>query len=168
VTIHSISSGTTSPSERLFPNHSPLRERQFACSPVYSLHSLDLVLLLLGIPLSPPGPAAPRHGWFFGGAGGEVRAQGMKPRASCVLGRCSATELHSQPWFQHSSWQSLKNFHIRTSLHWAPVAHACNPSYLGGRDQEHQGSKLALANTWWDPILKKTLHKKGLVEWLKV
>jgi hypothetical protein len=55
----------------------------------------------------------------------------------------------------------------------APVAHACNPSYSGGRDQEDLGSKLAQANSSRDPILKKpylekTLHKKGLVEWLKV
>jgi hypothetical protein len=25
---------------------------------------------------------------------------------------------------------------------WAPVSHACNPSYSGSRDQEDQGSKL--------------------------
>jgi hypothetical protein len=30
------------------------------------------------------------------------------------------------------------------------VAHACNPSYLGGRDQEDQGSKLAWANSYGD------------------
>jgi hypothetical protein len=29
-------------------------------------------------------------------------------------------------------------------LNWAPVAHACNPSYSGGRDQEDQGLKPAL------------------------
>jgi hypothetical protein len=27
------------------------------------------------------------------------------------------------------------------------VAHACNPSYLGGRDQEDSGSKPALGKT---------------------
>jgi hypothetical protein len=43
------------------------------------------------------------------------------------------------------------------------VAHACNPSYSGGRDQEHGGSKLAWANS-----LRKNYHKKRLVEWLKV
>jgi hypothetical protein len=36
------------------------------------------------------------------------------------------------------------------------------PSYSGGRNQEDHGSKPA-----W-PYLKKTLHKKGLVEWLNV
>jgi hypothetical protein len=48
------------------------------------------------------------------------------------------------------------------------VAFAYNLSYSGGRDQEDCGSKPAWANSWQDPILKKMLHKKGLVEWLKV
>jgi hypothetical protein len=51
------------------------------------------------------------------------------------------------------------------------VAHTCNPSYLGGRDQEDLGSKPSQANSLRPPILKKKkkdLHKKGLVEWLKV
>jgi hypothetical protein len=33
-----------------------------------------------------------------------------------------------------------------------PVAHACNPSYLGGRDQEDCSSKPAQANSLQDPI----------------
>jgi hypothetical protein len=41
-----------------------------------------------------------------------------------------------------------------------PVAHACNPSYSEGRDQEDCGSKPAWANNSQDPILKKTNHKK--------
>jgi hypothetical protein len=49
----------------------------------------------------------------------------------------------------------------------APVAHAYNPSYSGGRDQAH-GSKPVLANSLRDPISAKTHHKKELVEWLKV
>jgi hypothetical protein len=49
------------------------------------------------------------------------------------------------------------------------VAHASNPSYLGGRDQEDLGLKPAWANSSQDPILKKKKnHKKGLVEWFKV
>jgi hypothetical protein len=39
------------------------------------------------------------------------------------------------------------------------VAHACNPSYPGGRYQEEHSSKSAL---------KKPITQKGLVEWLKV
>jgi hypothetical protein len=47
------------------------------------------------------------------------------------------------------------------------VAHACNPSYSGGRDQGDHGSKLPQANSLKDPSLKKTHHRKGLAEWLK-
>jgi hypothetical protein len=47
------------------------------------------------------------------------------------------------------------------------VAHACNPSYSGGRDQEAQGLKPAQANSLRDPISKRPITK-GLVEWLKV
>jgi hypothetical protein len=44
----------------------------------------------------------------------------------------------------------------------APVAHTCNPSCLGSRDQEDYGLKPASANSSQDPI--KTLYKKGLAE----
>jgi hypothetical protein len=41
-------------------------------------------------------------------------------------------------------------------------AHTCNPSYLGGRDQEDHGSKPTWANSVGDPIFKKKKsHKKG-------
>jgi hypothetical protein len=43
-----------------------------------------------------------------------------------------------------------------TVFSWVLVAHAYNPSYSGGRDQE----KLAWTNSSWDPISKKTHHKK--------
>jgi hypothetical protein len=61
------------------------------------------------------------------------------------------------------------------------VAHACNPTYSGGRDQEDRGSKPAWVNSSARPYLKKPFTKykeakkkkkpfikKGLVEWLKV
>jgi hypothetical protein len=53
------------------------------------------------------------------------------------------------------------------------VAHACDLSYSGGRDQEDHGSKPAWANSSRDPISgkknnNKTFTKKELVEWLKV
>jgi hypothetical protein len=35
------------------------------------------------------------------------------------------------------------------------VAHACNPSYSGSRDQEDFGLNPAQANSSWDPITKK-------------
>jgi hypothetical protein len=49
-----------------------------------------------------------------------------------------------------------------------PVAHACNPSYRGSRDQEDHGSKPVWANSPQDPISKKPITKIGLVQWLKV
>jgi hypothetical protein len=48
------------------------------------------------------------------------------------------------------------------------VAHTCNPSYSGGRDQEDHSSKPTQANSLQDPILKNPSQKIGLVEWLKV
>jgi hypothetical protein len=51
------------------------------------------------------------------------------------------------------------------------VAHACNPSYAGDRDQEDCGLKPAWANSSGHPIAKKKkkkITKKGLMEWLKV
>jgi hypothetical protein len=41
-----------------------------------------------------------------------------------------------------------------------PVAHACNPSYSGGRDQEKRSSKPAQANSSWDPYLQKNPSQK--------
>jgi hypothetical protein len=41
------------------------------------------------------------------------------------------------------------------------VAHACNPSYSGGRDQEDHDSKPAWAKSSQDPILKKPITKRG-------
>jgi hypothetical protein len=50
------------------------------------------------------------------------------------------------------------------------VAHTCNPSYSGDRDQEDHGLKPTQANSFHDPVLKKciTHTQKGLVEWLEV
>jgi hypothetical protein len=39
---------------------------------------------------------------------------------------------------------------------WVPVAHACNPSYSGGRDREDQGDRAR-------PYLEEPITKKGLV-----
>jgi hypothetical protein len=47
------------------------------------------------------------------------------------------------------------------SLCWAPVAHACNPSYSGGRDLEDRGSNPAWANSSQDPISKTPFTIKG-------
>jgi hypothetical protein len=37
---------------------------------------------------------------------------------------------------------------------WALVAHTCNPSYSGGRDQEDHNLKPGQANSSQDPISK--------------
>jgi endogenous inhibitor of DNA gyrase (YacG/DUF329 family) len=50
----------------------------------------------------------------------------------------------------------------------ALVAHVCNPSYSGGRDQENHGSKPAQANSSVRPYCKKTFTKIELMEWLNV
>jgi hypothetical protein len=40
------------------------------------------------------------------------------------------------------------------------VAHTCNPSYSGGRDQVDHDLRPARANCSQDPILKKSYHKE--------
>jgi hypothetical protein len=47
------------------------------------------------------------------------------------------------------------------------VAHAYNPSYSGGRDEEDCGLIPAQVK-FTRPYLEKIHHKKELVEWLKV
>jgi hypothetical protein len=44
------------------------------------------------------------------------------------------------------------------------LAHAYNPSYWGGWDQEDGSSKSALANSSRDPVSKIFNTKRGLVE----
>jgi hypothetical protein len=48
------------------------------------------------------------------------------------------------------------------------MAHACNPSFSGGRDQEDHSLKPTWANSSTRPYLKKPFTKIGLVKWLKV
>jgi hypothetical protein len=48
----------------------------------------------------------------------------------------------------------------------APVAHAYNLSYSGGRDQEDHGLRPAQENSLRDPI-SKIPNTKGLAKWLK-
>jgi hypothetical protein len=42
-----------------------------------------------------------------------------------------------------------------------PVAHACNPSYLGVRDQEDGDLKSTLGKEFTRPYLEKNITKKG-------
>jgi hypothetical protein len=48
------------------------------------------------------------------------------------------------------------------------VAHAYNPSYSEGRDQEDHSTNPAHTSSLQDPISKNIQHKKELEEWLKV
>jgi hypothetical protein len=54
------------------------------------------------------------------------------------------------------------------NVSWTPVAHACNPSYPGSRDQEDPCLKPAWANSSARPYAEKPFIKIGLVEWFKV
>jgi hypothetical protein len=52
--------------------------------------------------------------------------------------------------FLHKRFPILLNLvmHLKDgSIIWVLVAHSCNPSYSGGRDQEDHGLKPALANS---------------------
>jgi hypothetical protein len=107
---------------------------------------------------------------------GQLR-QRVKPESSCEIRVCctgKVTALLAQ-------WQRVPNlgqilclmnvknaalWHwtrslLREKTNWALVAHACNPSYSEGRDQEDHSSKPAWPNTSRDPIWKKKSQKKG-------
>jgi hypothetical protein len=49
--------------------------------------------------------------------------------------------------------------HLKKSTGLVLVAHACNPSYSEGRDQEDMGSKTVQANSSRDPISKNPIQK---------
>jgi hypothetical protein len=65
--------------------------------------------------------------------------------AFSTISSCHNVLPHHRPKSNGRNWP-------RTSR--ALVAHTCNPSYSGNRDQEDHGSKPAQANSSWDPILK--------------
>jgi hypothetical protein len=54
-----------------------------------------------------------------------------------------------------------KHLLSRTNQSQVLVAHACNPRYPGGSDQDICGSKPARRSILRDPILKKSFTKKG-------
>jgi hypothetical protein len=56
---------------------------------------------------------------------------------------------------------SEKNYLQRPHTSQASVAHTCNPSYSGGRDQEDCDSKPADGSSLQDPTLKKPITKKN-------
>jgi hypothetical protein len=48
---------------------------------------------------------------------------------------------------KYSTSLAINEMQIKTTLSQVPVAHACDPSYSGGRDQEDCGSKPPQANS---------------------
>jgi hypothetical protein len=58
-------------------------------------------------------------------------------------------------------WHLAESILIKRKMYWVLVAHICNPSYSGGRDQEDCGSKPGQANNWRDPVSKQSITEKG-------
>jgi hypothetical protein len=69
------------------------------------------------------------------------------------------SEQNTQTHEKHELYK-VTEFHLEWLSSLAPVAHAWNPSYSGGRNQEDLGLKPASINSSQDPILKKTLTGK--------
>jgi hypothetical protein len=66
--------------------------------------------------------------------------------------RCPSTE----QWIKKK-----KVVYLKMTSSWALVAHNCNPSYSGSRDQEDQGSKSARQIVPQDSILKNPSKNKA-------
>jgi hypothetical protein len=74
---------------------------------------------------------------------------------------------HGRSHYLSLEWKEIHGssfMELRVVLGQAPVAHACNPGYSGGRDQENHGSKPTWTDSSRDLILKKPITKKELVE----
>jgi hypothetical protein len=72
---------------------------------------------------------------------------------------CSGSQLPGHQLTQaflveSATWQELRR-EQETSHSGAPVAHACNPSYSGDRNQEDQGSLVLETLSWKYPTQKK-------------
>jgi hypothetical protein len=59
---------------------------------------------------------------------------------------------------KHTKWGLVKKM---MTVHGVQVAHVCNPSYSGGRDQEVGGLRPAWANSLQDPISKNPSQKRA-------
>jgi hypothetical protein len=55
---------------------------------------------------------------------------------------------------QVQSHEFKPKYYKKSTVGWAPMAHACNPSYSGRREQEDHSSKPAWANSLQNPISK--------------
>jgi hypothetical protein len=91
-----------------------------------------------------------------------VRLSERRPRLQAGGHQGESSEGPSQSQSQISKERkTVKKLSHVTKPRNVPVAHACNPSYSGGRDQEEQSSKPARENS-------SLSTKNGLVGWLKV
>jgi hypothetical protein len=65
-------------------------------------------------------------------------------------------------WHFSQSQKPTHYFSPLKDVSWSQVlvAHICNPSYSGGRDQEDRGWKPAQVNSFQAPILKKNPSQK--------
>jgi hypothetical protein len=79
---------------------------------------------------------------------------------SVILATQEVEKGGSQFWNQ--SRQSMRPYPKSNLKELVPVAHTCNPSYSGGRDQEEQGMKPAPGKQFKRPYLKSTQYKKGI------
>jgi hypothetical protein len=68
---------------------------------------------------------------------------------------CITAQCIRQWWMAYVTWSH------KIMMGQVLVAHACHPSYSGGRDQEDHGSKPAQVHSSQDLILKKPITKKG-------
>jgi hypothetical protein len=73
----------------------------------------------------------------------------------------SKPQSHKKKTKQYQQKQKNNKPHTNVSKGQVLVAHACNPSYSGGRDQEDRGLKAAQANVLRDSTQKNSSHKKG-------
>jgi hypothetical protein len=69
---------------------------------------------------------------------------------SCEFCDVNSSTVDHDQYFLSKNWWSLES-----------MAHACNPSFSGGRDQEDHGSKPAWANIMGDPVLKIPITKRA-------
>jgi hypothetical protein len=96
-------------------------------------------------------------GIFEIGAGKLFAQAGLEPQSSWSL---PPEWLGLQVWAAGTKQIGFL-MGIRTLGSQALVAHACNPCYSVGRDQENCGWKPAQANSLGEPISKKPNTKKG-------
>jgi hypothetical protein len=75
--------------------------------------------------------------------------------------------LCTQPCSGWDKWFKRRILSQNKSLwSWVLVAHTCNPSYSGGRDQEDHSLRPALANSSQDPIsnILNTRKRAGVTQ----